>query len=58
MQVSVHPLHTLDALMGTVSTLPDVMEILIAQMAVMKWPVQVPVSDIYFYLSLFYQQKS
>ena len=40
-QVSVHPLHALGALMGAVSTPRGVMEILTAQMAVMKWLVQV-----------------
>ena len=47
-QVSVHPLHTLGASMGAVSTPRGVMEILTAQMAVMKWLVQV--SNMYFVL--------
>ena len=42
MQVLVRYLHTLGALMGTVSTPPrGVMETLTVQMAVMKWPVEV-----------------
>ena len=42
MQVPVHPLHSLGALMGTVCTPPrGVMETLTAQMAVMKWLVEV-----------------
>ena len=48
MQVSVHLLHTLGALMGGVCIPRGVMEILTAQMAVMKWLVQV--SSIYFVL--------
>ena len=47
MQVSVHPLHTLGALMVTVSTPRGVMETLTALMAVMKWPVQVSCTQSY-----------
>ena len=42
MQVSAHTIHTLGALMGAVYTpLRGVMDTLNAQMAVMKWLVQV-----------------
>ena len=41
LQVLVHRLYTLGALMGTVSTPRGVMDTLTAQMAVMKWLVEV-----------------
>ena len=56
MQVLVHPLHTLGALMGTVSTPRGVMDTLTAQMAVMKWLVEV--SCIHLVLPCSTNQKS